>query len=179
MGATAFLPVCNCQRPIRARMAISGQPASKAPQPATAAPSGHEKGTKRVRKGHGLGMVFPTLEIATIVFDSTCAVEKNLFSAPAPSEPSCRRRITKRTQSAIRNPHGTGGPTRTSPGPTRDLFFKNSLLHPLPNRWHSHHFRVPGACINTRAFHSYLFVPFMAISSAKRTQQSHDPQTRS
>src|SRR5688500_3002050 len=78
MGATAFLPVRNCQRPLRAH-GISAQPAPRAPQAATAARSGHERGTKRARKGHGLGTVFTTEKIATIAFDSTCAAEKSFF----------------------------------------------------------------------------------------------------
>src|SRR5688572_20160663 len=45
----------------------------------------HETGTKRGRKGHGLGTVFTSAKTATIFSDSTCAAKKNLFSALAPS----------------------------------------------------------------------------------------------
>ena len=48
MGATAFLPVRNCQRPHCART-ISGPSAPPAPHAATAARFGHETDTKTTR----------------------------------------------------------------------------------------------------------------------------------
>src|SRR5688572_6598708 len=114
MGATAFLPDHNYQRPLRARAWLlwstrpQGTPSRD--RGAIGARKRHERGTKRVRRGYHLGTVFPDEKVATIVFASTCAAEKSLFprrTAHLPNEPThplspslvpFPHGITKRTQ---------------------------------------------------------------------------------
>ena len=83
MGATAFLPVRNCQRPHCAHT-ISGQPAPPAPHAATAARFGHETDTKTTRFLHGFYMVStrfsPPSSCTTPAHTSACAAGKNIVS---------------------------------------------------------------------------------------------------
>ena len=95
-------------------------------------------GTKKARKGHASGTVFSAIERSTSDHARTCTASEVLFlHASRPSH---------------RDLHGT----------SRDLYFMNFLLRPLPNPRKYNHFRALRAVSEMRASRSCPSRPFVA-----------------
>ena len=82
------------------------------------------------------------------------------FFAPEDAQPPSPPTLAPARKVCFSKPFA--GRTRTPPGPIRDPFFMNFLLHHLPNPRSDHHFRALRALSEMRASPSRPCVPFGA-----------------